>query len=162
MHAQSLNRVQPFATPWNGTHQAHLSMGFSRQEYWGGWPFPSPVYPQVGVHGGRAHISGHRGAWNKPSLPPPAPQSPAGTRPAGGSACIPLSTRRPSGKSAPAPAPHQTKNLEPTCPRAVPKSPFSEDPGRERGPSPTPGGLRLPARKAVVFNISNSHMSSMC
>ena len=23
-------------------HQAHLSMGFSRQEYWSGLPFPSP------------------------------------------------------------------------------------------------------------------------
>ena len=29
-----------FATPW--THQAPLSMGFPRQEYWSGLPFPSP------------------------------------------------------------------------------------------------------------------------
>ena len=25
-------------------HQAPLSMGFPRQGYWSGWPFPSPVY----------------------------------------------------------------------------------------------------------------------
>ena len=29
-------------TPWTGAQQAPLSMGFSRQEYWCGLPFPSP------------------------------------------------------------------------------------------------------------------------
>ena len=29
-------------TPWTVAHQAPLSMGFSRQEYWSGLPFPSP------------------------------------------------------------------------------------------------------------------------
>ena len=29
-------------TPWTGAHQAPLSMGFSRREYWSGLPFPSP------------------------------------------------------------------------------------------------------------------------
>ena len=29
-------------TPWTGARQAFLSMGFSRQEYWSGLPFPSP------------------------------------------------------------------------------------------------------------------------
>ena len=28
--------------PWTGAHQAPLSMGFSKQEYWSGLPFPSP------------------------------------------------------------------------------------------------------------------------
>ena len=28
--------------PWTGAHQVSLSMGFSRQEYWSGLPFPSP------------------------------------------------------------------------------------------------------------------------
>ena len=28
--------------PWTAAHQAPLSMGFSRQEYWSGLPFPSP------------------------------------------------------------------------------------------------------------------------
>ena len=31
-----------FVTPWTVGHQAPLSMGFSRQEYWSGLPFPSP------------------------------------------------------------------------------------------------------------------------
>ena len=39
---KSLSRVQLFATPWDVTCQAPLSMGFSRQEYWSGLPFPSP------------------------------------------------------------------------------------------------------------------------
>ena len=30
------------ATPWSVTHQAPLSMGFSRQKYWSKLPFPSP------------------------------------------------------------------------------------------------------------------------
>ena len=29
-------------TPWTVAHQAPLPMGFSRQEYWSGEPFPSP------------------------------------------------------------------------------------------------------------------------
>ena len=33
---------QLFATPWTLAYQAPLSMGFSRQEYWSGLPFPSP------------------------------------------------------------------------------------------------------------------------
>ena len=31
------------ATPWTVAFQAPLPMGFSRQEYWSGLPFPSPV-----------------------------------------------------------------------------------------------------------------------
>ena len=31
-----------FVTPWTIALQAPLSMGFSRQEYWSGLPFPSP------------------------------------------------------------------------------------------------------------------------
>ena len=36
------SRVQLFVTPWSVARQAPLSMGFSRQEYWSGLPFPSP------------------------------------------------------------------------------------------------------------------------
>ena len=39
---KSLSRVRLFATPWTAAHQAPPSMGFSRQEYWSGLPFPSP------------------------------------------------------------------------------------------------------------------------
>ena len=37
-----LSRVRLFATPWTVAFQASPSMGFSRQEYWSGLPFPSP------------------------------------------------------------------------------------------------------------------------
>ena len=36
-----LSPVWVFATPWTVAHQAPLSMGFPRQEYWSGLPFPS-------------------------------------------------------------------------------------------------------------------------
>ena len=32
--------VRLFATPWTVAHQAPVSMGFSKQEYWSGLPFP--------------------------------------------------------------------------------------------------------------------------
>ena len=38
---KSLSRVRLFVTPWTAACQAHPSMGFSRQEYWCGLPFPS-------------------------------------------------------------------------------------------------------------------------
>ena len=39
---KSLSQVRLFVTPWTIAHQAPRSMGFSRQEYWSGLPFPSP------------------------------------------------------------------------------------------------------------------------
>ena len=39
---KSLNRVGLFVIPWTVACQAPPSMGFSRQEYWSGLPFPSP------------------------------------------------------------------------------------------------------------------------
>ena len=37
--------AQSCATPWTTARQAPLHMGFSRQEYWSGLPFPSPGDP---------------------------------------------------------------------------------------------------------------------
>ena len=42
--AKSLSRVRLFVTPWAVAHQAPLSMEFSRQEYWSGLPFLTPLY----------------------------------------------------------------------------------------------------------------------
>ena len=42
--AKSLSRVRLLATPWTAAFQAPPSMGFSRQEYWSGVPFPSPEF----------------------------------------------------------------------------------------------------------------------
>ena len=41
-HAQLLSGGRLFAIPWIAAHQAPLSVGFSRQEYWSGQPFSSP------------------------------------------------------------------------------------------------------------------------
>ena len=38
-----LSRVRLFVTPWTVAHQAPPSVEFSRQEYWSGLPFPTPV-----------------------------------------------------------------------------------------------------------------------
>ena len=48
-----LSRVRLFATPWTVAYQAPLFMGFSRQEYWSGLPFPSPGdLPDPGIDPG--------------------------------------------------------------------------------------------------------------
>ena len=39
---RSLSRDWLFETQWTVAHQAPLSMGFPRQEYWSGLPFPAP------------------------------------------------------------------------------------------------------------------------
>ena len=50
MCTQSLSCVQFFVTPWTVACQAALSMEFSRQEYWGGLPFPTPGdLPKPGI-----------------------------------------------------------------------------------------------------------------
>ena len=54
-----LSRVQLFATQWTVAYQATLSMGFSRQEYWSGLPFPSPGdLPDPGIEPGSPALQG--------------------------------------------------------------------------------------------------------
>ena len=50
----SLSHVRLFVTPWTvGAYHAPLSMGFSKQEYWSGLPFPSPEdLPNPGIEPG--------------------------------------------------------------------------------------------------------------
>ena len=44
------SRVRLFTTLWTVAHQAPLSMGFSRQEYWSGLPWPPPGdLPDTGI-----------------------------------------------------------------------------------------------------------------
>ena len=65
-----LSRCQLFATPWTVANQAPLSMGFSRWEYWGGLPFPSPGgLPDPGIELGSPALQ--TGAL--PSEPPGKP-----------------------------------------------------------------------------------------
>ena len=50
---KSLSRVRLFATPWTVAYQAPPSVGFSRQEYCSGLPFPSPGdLPDPGIEPG--------------------------------------------------------------------------------------------------------------
>ena len=53
---KSLSRVRLFATPWTVAYRAPPTMGFSRQEYWSGLPFPSPgIFPTQGLNPGLLH-----------------------------------------------------------------------------------------------------------
>ena len=64
---KSLSRVQLFAAPWTVAYQAPPSMGFSRQEYWSGVPFPSPGdLPNLGIEPGSPALQ----ADALPSKPP--------------------------------------------------------------------------------------------
>ena len=42
MKVKLLSRVRLFETPWTVAHQGPPPVGFSRQQYWRGLPFPSP------------------------------------------------------------------------------------------------------------------------
>ena len=42
MYLLSRSVMSDSVTPWTVAHQAPLSMGFSRQKYWSGLPFPPP------------------------------------------------------------------------------------------------------------------------
>ena len=44
LKVNSLSPVRLFLSPWTVIYQAPPSMGFSRQEYWSGLPFPSPDF----------------------------------------------------------------------------------------------------------------------
>ena len=56
MKVKLLSRVRLLATQWTAAYQAPRSMGFARQNYWSGLPFPSPG----DTKGGQNMISGRR------------------------------------------------------------------------------------------------------
>ena len=67
MKVKSLSRVRLFATSWTVAYQAPPSVGFSRQEYWSGLPFPSPGdLPNPGIEPGSPALQ----ADALPSEPP--------------------------------------------------------------------------------------------
>ena len=54
---KSLSHIQLFAILGTVAYHAPLSMGFSRQEYWSGLPFPSPGYlPNPGIEPGSSAL----------------------------------------------------------------------------------------------------------
>ena len=51
------SRVRLFSSPWTVACQAPLSVGFSRQDYWSGWPCPPPGdHPDPGIEP-TSHVS---------------------------------------------------------------------------------------------------------
>ena len=57
----SLSPVRISVTSWTVAHQAPPSMGFSRQEYWSGWPLPPPGHlPNPGTEPWVSHTAGRR------------------------------------------------------------------------------------------------------
>ena len=67
---KSLSQAQLFVTLWTVAYQAPQSMGFSRQEYWTGLPFPSPGdLPDPGIEPGSPTLQ----ADTLPSAPPGKP-----------------------------------------------------------------------------------------
>ena len=65
----SLSRVRLFVTPWTVAHQAPLSMGFSRQEYWSGLPFTSPPRDQTHISCIGRRTLYHWATWKAPQSP---------------------------------------------------------------------------------------------
>ena len=54
--------------PWTVAHQAPLSMGFSRQEYWSRLPFPSPGdLPETGIEPGSPELQADSLLFEPPS-----------------------------------------------------------------------------------------------
>ena len=67
---KSLSHIRLFVTPWTVACQAPPSMGFSRQEYWNGLPFPSPGdLPDPGIKPESPALQ----ADSLPSEPPETP-----------------------------------------------------------------------------------------
>ena len=67
---KSLSRVRLFATPWTVAYQAPSSMGFSRQEYWSGLPFPSAGdLPDPGIEPGSPTFQADALTFEPPGKP---------------------------------------------------------------------------------------------
>ena len=65
-----LSHVQLFVTPWTAACQAPLFMGFPRQEFWSGLPFPSPRdLPDPGIEPTSPALAGAFFATEPPGKP---------------------------------------------------------------------------------------------
>ena len=68
--AQLLTCDQLFATPWIVAHWAPLSMGFSRQEFWSGFPFlPPGDLPNPGIKPSSPSLAGRFFTTEPPGKP---------------------------------------------------------------------------------------------
>ena len=70
MKVKLLSCVPLLATPWTVTYEASPSMGFSRQEYWSGLPFPSPGdLPDPGIKPGSPALEADALTFEPPGKP---------------------------------------------------------------------------------------------
>ena len=61
-------------TSWSTAHQAPLSMGFLRKEYWSRFPFPTPGdLPNAGIDPCLLHWQADSSPLESPGMPTPAP-----------------------------------------------------------------------------------------
>ena len=66
----SLSGTWLFTTPWTVARQAPLSLGFPRQEYWSGLPFPSPGdLPNSGIKPASPALAGNSSPLGPPGKP---------------------------------------------------------------------------------------------
>ena len=74
VYVKSLSRVRLFATPWTAAYQAPPSMGFSRQEYWSGLPFPYPGdLPDPGIEPRSSTLQADALTSDPPGITEPTP-----------------------------------------------------------------------------------------
>ena len=72
---KSLSRVRLFATLCTVAYQASVPMGFSRQEYWSGLPFPSPGdLPDSGIEPGSPALGADALTSEPPGKPGAGPK----------------------------------------------------------------------------------------
>ena len=98
------SHVQLFVTLWIVAHQAPLSMGFSREEYWSGFPCPPPRdLPNPGIKPASLMSPALAGRFFTTSAtwepPPPAPPPPPPNASYTSSKCDFLSTNTHSSNS---------------------------------------------------------------
>ena len=119
VHACMLSRficVQLFATPWTVAHQAPLSVGFPRQEYWSALPCPPPGdLPDPGME----PVSPASPALAGGFFTPEPPRKPVSTNPSAHSSTYTLVHHPPPSLNHPSTHPPQT------CP---PRHPGSQQP----------------------------------
>ena len=70
VEVKSLSGVRLSSTTWTVAYQAPPSVGFSKQEYWSGLPFPSPGdLPNPGVEPGSPALQGDALPYEPPGKP---------------------------------------------------------------------------------------------
>ena len=63
LKVKSISCVWLLVTPWTAAYQAPPSMGFSRQEYWSGVPFPFPIHESEKWKWSRSVVSDSATPW---------------------------------------------------------------------------------------------------